>query len=224
MPEISAEDLRRLRALEGRLEKARESARSFGAERRELRAAARESERAAKAMERRAVEVEGRITALLEENASLASRLETATADAERLRTAAAELRDRLDGAEAELKAARSDERKLARSLEQVESERDRLAERLKLAEGQLKGQAATPLLPAKEVARLIDNFVGELGAGLPGMTVRDGEVRLQVGFAKVGRATGFVVPSAEATETPPNLHEVAFRFDRSRDVSEPLE
>jgi predicted RNase H-like nuclease (RuvC/YqgF family) len=222
MPEISGQDLRRLRALEGRLEKARDQARSFATERRELRAAARESEKTARAMERRAGEVEERITALLEENAALASRLDDITADSERLRTAAVELRDRLDGVDAELKTKRADEMKLTRSLQQAESERDRLAERLKLADAQLKSQTTTPVLPAKEVAKLIDDFVDEIGAGLPGMTVREGEVRLQVGFAKVGRATGFVVPSAEAAEAPSNLHEVAFRFDRSRDALEP--
>lgn len=221
MPEISGQDLRRLRALEGRIEKARDQARSFAAERRELRAAAKESEKTARAMERRAGEVEERITALLEENAALATRLDDITADSERLRTAAVELRDRLDGVDAELKAKRADEKKLTRSLQQAESERDRLAERLKLADAQLKSETTTPVLPAKEVAKLIDDFVDEIGAGLPGMTVREGEFRLQVGFARVGRATGFVVPSAEAEETPANLHEVAFRFDRSRDAGE---
>jgi hypothetical protein len=48
-------------------------------------------------------------------------------------------------------------------------------------------------------------------------MVVRDSEVRLEVAFAKVGTATGFVVPSAEAPdEVRKNLHEVAIRFDRS--------
>jgi hypothetical protein len=46
---------------------------------------------------------------------------------------------------------------------------------------------------------------------------VRDGEIRLQVAFGKVGTATGFVVPSAESPEEiRKTLHEVAIRFDRS--------
>lgn len=53
-------------------------------------------------------------------------------------------------------------------------------------------------------------------------MVVRDGEIRLQVAFGKVGRASDFVVPSADA---PPdvckNLHEVSVRFDRTLDVPE---
>lgn len=38
-----------------------------------------------------------------------------------------------------------------------------------------------------------------------------------QVAFGKAGRATGFVVPTADAPEdVRENLHGVAFRFDRA--------
>jgi predicted RNase H-like nuclease (RuvC/YqgF family) len=222
MPEISAQDLRRLRALEGRLAKARDETRSFSAERRELRARATAAERSARTAEKRAGDVADQLTALVEENAKLAARLDSIDADSQRLRAAAVKLREQLDEATASLKAAASEEKKLTRSLREAESERDRLGERLKLTEAQLETEATTPILPAKEVATLIDNFVGEIGAGLPGMVVRDGEIKLQVGFAKVGRATGFVVPSAGAPpDASMNLHEVAVRFDRTRDVAE---
>lgn len=222
MPEISAQDLRRLRALEGRLARADEKARSSAAERRELRARATAAERTARAAEKRADEIEERVTALIEENARLSARLDTIAADSERLQGAASRLREQLDESKASLKAAASDKRALTRSLQQAESERDRLAERLKLADAQLEGQTTAPVLPAKEVATLIDHFVDEIGSGLPGMVVRDGEIKLQVAFAKVGRATGFVVPGADAPpEVSKNLSEVAIRFDRSREVPE---
>ncbi len=74
-------------------------------------------------------------------------------------------------------------------------------------------------------MATLIDHFVDEIGSGVPGMVVRDGEIKLQVAFAKVGRATGFVVPGADAPpEVSRNLSEVAIRFDRSREVPEPTD
>ena len=223
MPDISAEDLRRLRALEGRLTRADEKARSSVAERRELRARATAAERTAKKAEKRAGDIEERVTALIEENAKLAARLDGVATDSERLREAASSLREQLDEAKGSLKAAASDHKALTRSLQEAESERDRLAERLKLADAQLEGKTGARVLPAKEVAQLIDSFVDEMGSGLPGMVVRDGEIKLQVAFAKVGRATGFVVPSADApTEVGRNLSEVAIRFDRLRDVAEP--
>lgn len=223
MPEISSQDLRRLRALEGRLAKARDDARAISLERRELRERTREAERAAKAAERQASDTEERVAALVAENARMSARLETIEADSERLRSAAMELRQQLDEARDTAKNAQSEEKRLTKALKDAEAERDRLDERVKLAEAQLKTETTTPVLPAKEVASLIDNFVSELGTGLPGLAVRDGEVRLQVAFAKVGRQTGFVVPSADAPpELAQKLHEVAVRFDRTGKAMEP--
>ena len=91
------------------------------------------------------------------------------------------------------------------------------VAERLKIADEQLTGKELTPVLPAQDVAKLVDRLVTDLATGLPGVVVREGEVRLKVAFGKVGRATGFVVPSAESPpELRQNLHEVAIRFDRT--------
>jgi hypothetical protein len=59
MPEISARDLRRLQALENRLEKEREERRDLAAERRELRRTVTTAERAAKSAEEQ-------VTALVE--------------------------------------------------------------------------------------------------------------------------------------------------------------
>jgi len=62
MPEIDAQDLRRLTALEERLAKAQGEKKSFTAERRELRARATTAERAAKSADRRASEIDARVT------------------------------------------------------------------------------------------------------------------------------------------------------------------
>lgn len=222
MPEISAQDLRRLKALEERLEKAQDEKKSFAVERRELRARATTAERTAKAAEKRAAEVDERLAALLIENNRLAARLGEIAADSERLQAAGLKLRAQLDETKKGLGQAVAASKKLARSLQKTESERERLGERLKLAEAQLKTTTTTPVLPAKEVATLIDGFLTEIGTGLPGLVVRDGEIKLQVAFGKVGRATGFVVPSADAPpDVRKNLHEVAVRFDRSLEVAE---
>jgi chromosome segregation ATPase len=217
MPEISAQDLRRLQALEEKLEKAQGEKKTFTAERRELRARATVAERAAKSAEKRAGEVDDRLAALLAENARLATRLEEIAADSERLRAAGLKLREQLDATKKSLQQTLSEAKKTTRALQKAESARGALGERLKLAEAQLKTKTITPVLPAKEVARLIDGFVDEIGSGLPGLTVREGEVRLQVAFGKVGQASGFVVPSADApADVRKNLHEVSIRFDRT--------
>jgi chromosome segregation ATPase len=222
VPEISAQDLRRLRALEERLEKAQDDRKSFTAERRELRARATAAEREVRAAGSRTAEVEGRLEALLAENARLAARLDEIAKDGEKLRDAGERLREQLDEAKKAVREGAAETKRVTKSLQKAETESDRLAERLKLAEAQLKSKTTTPVLPAREVARLIDGFVEEIGGGLPGLAVREGEIRLNVAFGKAGRSTGFVVPSADAPpEVRKNLHEVAVRFDRSREALE---
>jgi chromosome segregation ATPase len=217
MPEISAQDLRRLQALEEKLEKAQGEKQSFTVERRELRARATAAQRAAKSAEKRAAEVDDRLASLLAENARLAARLDEIAADSERLRAAGIKLREQLDATKKSLQQTLSEAKKTTRALQKTESEREVLGERLKLAEAQLKTKTVTPVLPAKEVAKLIDGFVDEIGSGLPGLSVREGEIRLQVAFGKVGQASGFVVPSADApADVRKNLHEVSVRFDRT--------
>ena len=217
MVEISAQDLRRLKALEARLEKAESARRTFAVERRDLRSRAVAAEKSATTAEKRAAEVDERLAALVAENAKLAARLDEIATDSEKLRAAGLRLREQLDASKQGLKEAVAQSKKLTRTVQKAESERDRLVERLKLADAQVKAKTTTPVLPAKEVAKLIDGFVEEIGTGLPGMVVRDGEVRLQVAFGKVGQATGFVVPSADAPpDVRKNLHEFSIRFDRS--------
>jgi hypothetical protein len=217
MPEISARDLRRLEGLEGRLSKAQSERKSLTEERRELRTAVAANAKAAREADRRAASVGDKLEAVLAENQKLAARLEEVAADLERLKSAGAELRKQADEAQAQLAAAQEQLASAQRGLEDVTSERDQFAERVKIADDQLAEKGIPPVLPAKDVGVLVGGLVDEVSSKLPGMVVRDGEIRLQVAFAKVGRASGFVVPSAEAPEEiRQNLHEVAIRFDRS--------
>jgi hypothetical protein len=217
MPEISARDLRRLQTLEGRLSKAETDRKALAAERRELRAAVSANARAARDATKEATALGNQLEAVLAENQKLAEQVDEITADLERLRSAGVELRQQAEAARVELAAIQEQFKKAQGDLAAVTAERDQLAERVKVADDQLAGKEITPLLPAKDVAGLIDRFVNEVSSGLPGMVVRDGEIRLQVAFGKVGTATGFVVPSAGSPdEIRKDLHEVAIRFDRS--------
>jgi hypothetical protein len=73
-------------------------------------------------------------------------------------------LREQLDASKKQLREAVAEGKRLRKTLDRAESERDRAAEHLKVAETQLKAKTTTPVLPAKEVARLIDGFTEEIG------------------------------------------------------------
>jgi septal ring factor EnvC (AmiA/AmiB activator) len=217
VPEISARDLRRLEALEGRLSKATEERRSLAEARRELRSALTGSERRVRALERERAAVSDQLEGVLAENQALAARLEEARADLDRLQAASLELRTQVDSAQNELKSAQEALATTEGKLADIHAERDDVVNQLKVANEQLAGKGITPVLPPAKVAELVDGFVGEFDRGLPGLALREGEVRLQVAFAQVGEEAGFVVPSPGApAEVRENLHEVAVRFGRS--------
>jgi hypothetical protein len=217
VPEISARDLRRLQALEERLTKTQDERKALAAERRELRAAVTANARRARAAEKEAAAADDKLEAVLRENAALAARIDEIQADLGRVEAASVELRGRVDATAAELGAAQKALAEAQGKVGGLEQERDSLSDSLKIANEQLSGKGITPVIPAKEVAKLVDGLIVEIGTGLPGMVVRDGELRLQVAFGKVGQQTGFVIPSAETPEeVRKNLHEVAIRFDRT--------
>jgi predicted nuclease with TOPRIM domain len=217
VPEISARDLRRLEALEGRLTKTQDERKALAAERRELRAAVSANARRARAAEKEAAAADEKLEAVLRENAVLAARIDEMQADLEQVRAAALELRNQVDSTATELGAVQNALAAAEGKVGGLEQERDTLSENLKIANEQLAGKGITPVIPAKEVAKVVDGLITEIGTGLPGMVVRDGELRLQVAFGKVGQQTGFVIPSAETPEeVRKNLHEVAIRFDRT--------
>ena len=217
MPEISARDLRRLQALEGRLTKTQDERKALAAERRELRAAVSANARRARAAEKEAAAADEKLEAVLRENAVLAARIDEMQADVEKVQAAALELRNQVDSTATELGAVQKALAAAEGKVGGLEKERDTLSENLKIANEQLSGKGITPVIPAKEVAKVVDGLIAEIGTGLPGMVVRDGELRLQVAFGKIGQETGFVIPSAETPEeVRKNLHEVAVRFDRT--------
>ncbi len=220
MPEISARDLRRLQALEERLTRTQDERKALAAERRELRAAVAANARRARAAEKEAAAADDKVEAVLRENAALAARIDEIQADLEGMQAASLRLREQVDTTSAELGTVREALAAAEGKVGGLEKERDSLSDSLKLANEQLSGKGMTPVLPAKEVAKLVEGLIVEIGTGLPGMVVRDGELRLQVAFGKIGQQTGFVIPSAESPpEVRENLHEVAIRFDRTLEL-----
>ncbi len=233
---LGPEELRKqLLALETRLERAQARSETLTTERKDLRrrltAAEKDVERlqagtadaqaaleAARAQaDERGTQVEKltkQIDALVEENRRLAERLEAVTADLESYREAAL-------GREEAVRVARQ-ETEAALRAEFAKVERKRAAEQRRLEaqiaslEGQVREQGKVLHLPPERVAELVNGLVSQLRAGMPGMRLREGELRLQVGFAGTGEQAGFVVPTPDSgPEIKDSLHEVVFRFDR---------
>jgi hypothetical protein len=217
MPEPTPADLKRLQTLENRLGKAQAERSDLVAERKELRASVTANVRKVRELEKVQARAATQIESVLAQNTELATQLDEVTSDLDALRAASLELRKRADDAEAKLAAAQASVAAEQAARTKAEQERDRLAKTLAVANEQLAGKAITPVIPAADVARLVDTLVADIGRNVPGLAVRDGEVRLKVAFGQVGRESGFVLPTATSPpETQANLHELALRFDRS--------
>jgi chromosome segregation ATPase len=214
--EPSARELRRLEALEERLGKAQLERKDLVAERKELRAAVTANERRARAMENEAAAAATQLESVLAENRTLASRLDEISVDIEQLRSESLALKERADAATGRLKTAEESAVAAQRARAAVEKERDDLAKSLGVARAQLAGEKITQVIPAADVAKLVETLVADIGTHLSGLDVREGEMRLKVAFGKVGRESGFVLPTAESPpELRENLHELSLRFDR---------
>lgn len=216
MPEISAKELLRLRAVESRLTKAQEVRKEIAAERKALRdefaKARREIEQVGAESDQERKRFEEQVGKLLVENKRLAERVEELTDDLKTVRARGDELRDAAREGDRLTRERRDQTRRLKRT------ERDLVAANRKLeaAEQQLAKGKSPRLLPPEEVGDLIDRFVGQVGHRLPGLRVMDGEVKLKVGFAKVGTTVGLFIPSAStAEELPGPLHDLMLRFER---------
>lgn len=155
------------------------------------------------------------ISQLVEQNRQLAAQIDTLTGDIAVVRETAKEAQAGLEAARAETEA--SVRAELADQIKKLETQRDSLQSQLTTATKQLETEGKTPLLPADKVAEMINGLVEQMQTGIGGLRIRDGEIRLKVGFGAVGETGGFVVPT---TDSPPeireNLQDVTFRFDRS--------
>lgn len=216
MAEISAKELRRLLAVERRLTKAQEVRKDLAAEGKALSDAVakarREAERVGAESDQERKRFEELVEKLLAENKRLAERVEELTDDLNTVRARSKELRD----AAREGDRLTSERRDQSRRLRRAEHDLAAANRKLEAAEQQLAKGKAPRLLPPEEVGDLIDRFVGQVGDRLPGLRVMDGEVKLRVGFAKVGTTVGLVIPSATAAEELPGaLHDVMLRFVR---------
>lgn len=208
MPEIDANELRRLRQLQSRLEKANEKSKADTAEKRDL-------ARRQRAAEERSSNLSEQVEALIKENRRLAEQLEGVSADIESLRETGEEARRNIEAARTEAREATEARERLEEAGRTVEAERDRFRARTETAEAQLEQEGRITILPAEEVTRIVGDLVNDLRGSLPGLNVREGEVKLKVAFGGAGGRGGFVIPTAESgPELRDALNELTLRFE----------
>lgn len=220
MAEPRPQDLRRLQSLETRLAKATDDRKSLAAERKELRAAVAANATRAKLAEETAERTAERLDKLVEENAQLAAARDQAVADAQLLETTGARLRAELTQAVADAKTAKRETARLAKELASAGVELERGRQALAVARAQLESDGADVMLPTSEVAELVDSLIGDFSSRMPGLGIRDGELRLKVAFGRVGDQAGLVLPTPTSPAPVLNsLQDITLRFDRSAAV-----
>jgi chromosome segregation ATPase len=243
MPEIDANELRRLRRLEARLAKATRKTRKAAAEKRKLQsrlstaeklaerteraeAASRESSQAldaerkesanrVHAAEEKTADLSAQVNALVEENRRLAEQLDRALTDLEPLSRAGEEARQAAEAARAEAKDATDARERIEEATHALEDERDRFRARAETAVAQLEQEGQPVILPTEEVRRIVAELVNDLRGNLTGLSVREGEVKLKVAFGGAGEHGGFILPTLESgPEIRDVLSELTLRFE----------
>lgn len=155
------------------------------------------------------------ISQLLAENQRLAAQIDERATEVTALRAAASEAKEAIAAARTETEARVRAE--LGAEIAKLTKQQTALQKQLDTALLQLKEEGKTPVLTADRVAVLLGDLVDQMQTSFGGLQVRDGELKLKVGFGAVGELSGFVVPTTESTpELRENLQEVTFRFDRS--------
>jgi predicted nucleic acid-binding Zn-ribbon protein len=234
MPEVTAAELKRLKAIERRIAKVSDDREALRAVRDDLKAqvvvlnrVVRDTEKELKlltaATAKTQSELQERVAALVAENNEQAQRLARADGDVARLTAVAEKLKASTD----ELAAKSSQQGKanagLSKKVAGLEAGTSRLKGQLKTARSRLKATGKPVALEPAETARLIEGFVGEFGASSGGLVVREADVTLKVAFDAVDGAGGFVIPTVgSVVGESSELHEIHISLSRSADAIEP--
>ncbi|HYO89863.1 MAG TPA: hypothetical protein VER79_14535, partial [Candidatus Limnocylindrales bacterium] len=157
----------------------------------------------------------GALEPLLAENQRLAAQIDATATEMAALKKAAGDAKADISAAKAETEARVREE--LGADIAGLTKQQAALQKQLDTANVQLKEQGKPPLLSAEKVAGLLNELVGQMQGGISGLHIRDGELKLKVGFGAAGELGGFVIPTTDSTpEVRENLQEITFRFDRA--------
>ncbi len=161
-------------------------------------------------------QLSARLSEVLEENRKLAGQIDELSADLPRFRESALDAAEKIEAAQQEAASALQARNELESELKQMKPMMKRLESQVTSLTMQLKGEGKTPLLPADQVATMLDQLLGQLRGKMSGLSVGSGEVRLKVCFGMVGDHQGFVIPTPDSgPEIKDCLQEIVVRFDR---------
>jgi|GEM_PF-4993548 len=155
--------------------------------------------------------LDNRIGGLLALNRSLQEELDGMQAGRQLLENRLRDLQaEATAGAKQELLGAKRELERLRQDIETMTKENQSLL-------GQLHKENRIAVLSPERVSMMLNDFQQSLQAGMQGVEIRDGEVRLKVGIAAVNEQnTGFVIPSATNIEqVREGLSEINFRFGK---------
>ncbi|MDQ3914996.1 MAG: hypothetical protein M3323_06640 [Actinomycetota bacterium] len=176
----------------------------------------REARAAAAEAEKRATRAEEQVSSLLSENERLAEALHGAITDVERLSRDVDARGQQLIETREELETVRAHQARLEVDLDRVEGDAARLRDRAVLADALREQGKLSDLLPVSAVTKMVGDLVADLRRQIPGMDLKDGQVRLKVAFAGAGGTAAVVVPGPEmAAEFRDSLSELVFGFER---------
>lgn len=213
MVEISAAELKKLRALEGRLATSAENLTEVRARRDQYRAEAVEARRGLREADKRASDLSDRLDLLVAENARMADELASARSDLEAVGSEGAKLRTVNERLTAELAAAGDALADLRKQGARLQRERDGLAKQVSVLSDKVDGREP-PELTSEQLSELLSGFVDTVGAQT-GLHVSGTRLDLKVGFSGRGGGT-FVVPAFGVDpDTLPQLHDVRLELTR---------
>lgn len=207
MPEVTAAELKKLRALESRIVSANETVGELREKRNELQAGLTAARREVRSANRDSASLRKQIDELVAENRRLATALEAAVGDLGRVGEEATALREQRAELRATLKTTRATVAEARKSATTAERARARLEKQLRAVTEQLKGVEPPEVTP-EHLSELLQVFIKTVGRDT-GLTLTSGRVNLKVGFSGRGGGT-FVLPAVGVDASKiPELHEI---------------
>lgn len=220
MSEITAAELKKLRALESRIASTTETLSEVRAKRNEFRSEATEARRELRDSQRAEGKLEKQVSDLVAENAAMADELEVTRREHELIAQKASSVQARNDELTAALSVKTASEKLAQAQLRKTQRVQARLEKQLSILSEKIEGKEAPELTP-DQLSGLLGGFIEKV-RGQTGLEVTGTQLRLKVGFS--GRGGGaFVVPTAGVDPaTLPELHEI--RIDLTGDNAALLE
>lgn len=170
------------------------------------------------ALERELAEMERRLSAAIEDASDASGQLAAARRERERAEGEVATVRAQLDRLSQAAKGAETRLHEVEAALTTSLRELQLANGKLEAAERDLRSKGRQPLMPAPELARLTTDFLRSLESQMPGMFLRDGELRLKVAVGKgdAGPAGFHVVTPDAPPELASALQEFVLRFGKT--------